>query len=72
MGDEEDLFTNRAPNPAQATFMDFLTSEFLDMAEAIQQLPPSRFRSLAMTNLEQCSMWAKKAAVFTYAVEDES
>jgi hypothetical protein len=67
----EDLFTNRAPNEEQAKMLDVITEEMLSVADLLGQLPPSRFRSLALTNLEQTSMWAKKATVFTYGVETE-
>lgn len=65
----EDLFTNRAPSPPQAVLLDILTQEFLHLAEVIEDnLPASRFRSLALTKLEETSMWAKKATVFTFEV----
>lgn len=63
MGD--DLFSNRKPTDAQGEVLDALTAQFLETAALIETLPESRFRSLAMTKLEECSMWAKKATVFT-------
>lgn len=45
--------------------MDDLTAAFLTVAAVIETLPNSRYRSLALTKLEECSMWAKKATVFT-------
>lgn len=63
--DDMDLFTNRPPTPEQARILDQITEQMLDTAQLIETLPPSRFRSLAMTKLEECSMWAKKATVFT-------
>lgn len=61
-----DLFTNRPPTPDQAEILDDITKAMLVVAEMIEEnLPNSRFRSLALTKLEECSMWAKKAAVFT-------
>jgi hypothetical protein len=68
----EDLFTNRTPNSVQAEMMDLITDEMLGVWDLLEQLPNSRFRSLAMTKLEECSMWAKKATVFTYAVDFEA
>jgi len=64
-----DLFTNRAPNEEQAKMLDVITEEMLGVADLFSQLPDSRFKSLALTKLEECSMWAKKATVFTYATE---
>ena len=66
-----DLFTNRAPNGAQASMLDAITGQMQDTARLIDELPNSRFKSLALTKLEECSMWAKKATVFTFAVETE-
>lgn len=64
-----DLFTNRKPTEEQAPILDDLTRMFLSMAQTIDGLPPSRFKSLAMTKLEECSMWAKKATVFTVGAD---
>lgn len=62
----EDLFTNRPPTQAQAVVLDEITGAMLAVARLLEaELPPSRFKSLALTKLEECSMWAKKAAVFT-------
>lgn len=61
----DDLFTNRPPTPAQADVLDRITEAMLATAAVIDELPSSRFRSLAMTKLEECSMWAKKGCVFT-------
>lgn len=66
MSSTEDLFTNRAPNAAQASKLDEITATMLATASVIETLPNSRFRSLALTKLEECSMWAKKATVFTF------
>jgi len=66
-----DLFTNRPPNGDQAVLLDRITAEMIAVAEVIAMLPDSRFKSLALTKLEECSMWAKKATVFTFAVETE-
>jgi hypothetical protein len=63
-----DLFTNRPPTPEQAEILDSITAIMLETSLVIESLPVSRFRSLAMTKLEECSMWAKKACVFTVGV----
>lgn len=65
----EDLFTNRKPNEVQGEMLDEITRQMLNVSDCLHLLPPSRFRSLALTNLEQTSMWAKKATVFTFGVE---
>jgi hypothetical protein len=65
----EDLFTNRKPNGVQGQMLDEITEAMLHVATVIDQLPNSRFKSLAFTQLEQASMWAKKATVFTYATD---
>ena len=63
---DEDLFTNRPPNPEQAQHLDLITQTMLTAATELDViLPSSRFKSLAFTKLEECSMWAKKAVVFT-------
>lgn len=61
----EDVFTNRAPTPNQAAALDAITEQMIATAETLDNLPSSRYKSLALTKLEECSMWAKKAAVFT-------
>lgn len=40
------------------------TKAFAKLAAKVEQLPVSRERSLAITNLEQALMWANKAIVF--------
>lgn len=66
----EDLFTNRPPTPEQAEVLDMITATMLNASQLLNDaLPNSRFRSLALTKLEECSMWAKKAAVFTVGVD---
>jgi hypothetical protein len=62
----KDLFTNRPPNAHQAEILDQITETMIEAAtELVQLLPDSRFRALALTKIEEASMWAKKAAVFT-------
>lgn len=66
----EDLFTNRSPNETQADALDQLTDQMNSThALLVSLLPDSRERSLAITKLEECSMWAKKGVVFRLAVE---
>lgn len=60
-----DLFTNRPPTEEQADELDRITFAMQNTAIILDHLPPSRFKSLALTKLEECSMWAKKATVFT-------
>lgn len=61
-----DLFTNRPPDEGQAARLDAITAAMLAAESVIVTAVPesSRFRSLAMTKLEECSMWAKKAVMF--------
>jgi len=65
----EDLFTNRPPTIEQAEMLDEITRQMLNVNDCLHLLPPSRFRSLALTKLEETSMWAKKATVFTLGVD---
>jgi hypothetical protein len=69
MEQNEDLFTNRPPTDKQGNVLDRITEAMLECSSVVLELPPSRFRSLAMTKLEECSMWAKKATVFTVGEE---
>jgi hypothetical protein len=65
----EDLFTNRKPNVKQEVMLDKITQQMNETAGLLAVLlKDSRYKSLAFTNLEQCSMWAKKCVLF--AVED--
>lgn len=65
----DELFTNRKPNEAQGEKLDEITAAMQTADAMLDTLPDSRFKSLAKTKLEECSMWAKKATVFTYAVD---
>jgi hypothetical protein len=61
-----ELFTNRPPNEHQAEILDQITQVMIEAGDqVVELLPDSRYRSLAMTKLEEASMWAKKACVFT-------
>lgn len=60
-----DLFTNRKPTEVQAEILDDITRGMLELYDKLDAvLVDGRFKSLAMTKLEECSMWAKKSAVF--------
>lgn len=62
----EDIFTNRTPTPEQAQTLDKITAGMIELDALLARLlPDSRYKSLAFTKLEECSMWAKKAVVFT-------
>lgn len=63
----EDLFTNRKPDEFQARALDFITASMQGVADDLNAVLPvaSRYRSLALTKLEECSMWAKKAVLFS-------
>jgi hypothetical protein len=56
-------FTNHPPQSDDiATKLDDLTTEFVIMAKMLNRnLPEGREKALALTNLEQCSMWSKAA-----------
>jgi hypothetical protein len=61
-----ELFVNRPPTPAQIPALESITEAMVKVAEDIDAiLPESRFKALVFTKLEEASMWAKKAAVFT-------
>lgn len=61
-GEQQDLdnrFTYHAPKGTQAARYESLRGVAKVLAETITQYcPPSRERALALTNLEQASMWA--------------
>ncbi len=62
----DDLFVNRTPTEDQGFRMDAITAGMQALAAVLEEhLPPAnRFKSLAFTKLEECSMWAKKCVVF--------
>tara|TARA_R110000851_G_scaffold325604_1_gene493700 strand:+ start:14163 stop:14375 length:213 start_codon:yes stop_codon:yes gene_type:complete len=51
-------------NPSNNEMVNSIKGAANDLAEAINQLPPSRRRSVALTNLETASMWAVKAVFY--------
>ena len=54
-------------NPSGNEMIDRIKLKANELAEIIGELPPTRRRAVALTNLETASMWAVKAA----AVGDE-
>lgn len=54
-----DTSFNPSGNPAVSEIKEAANA----LAAVIEKLPPSRRRSVALTNLETASMWAVKAAV---------
>ena len=55
----ENAFTYHAPKDGQPEKYQAIRKKAKELAYLIQELvPPSREQSLAMTNLEECSMWA--------------
>lgn len=56
-------FIFHAPGPKAQEEMATLRSQFAALWAGISYLPDSREKSLALTNLQQASMWANLAAV---------
>ena len=55
----ENAFTYHAPKDGQPEKYQAIREKAKELAYLIQELvPPSREQSLAMTKLEECSMWA--------------
>ena len=55
----ENAFTYHAPKDGQPEKYQTIREKAKELAYLIQELvPPSREQSLAMTKLEECSMWA--------------
>lgn len=55
----ENYFTYHAPKDGQPEKYQAIRDKAKELAYLIQELvPPSREQSLAMTKLEECSMWA--------------
>lgn len=55
----ENNFTYHAPKDGQPEKYQAIREKAKELAYLIQDLvPPSREQSLAMTKLEECSMWA--------------
>lgn len=58
-----DPFEYHEPTENQRTAIEAFRQKAKDFREALDCLPPSREKALAVTNLEQTLMWANKAAV---------
>lgn len=68
----KDAFEYVAPTPESVgaiTRVRVACRELRDTLEA--EIPPSRERSVAITNLEQVSMWANKGIVFNQTEPEE-
>jgi hypothetical protein len=62
MADIEHRLTNHAPVGATGVVLDALTAMFIDVGhKLIEALPEGREKSLALTKLEELSMWSKAA-----------
>ena len=61
--------TARGFNPSNNEMVDEIKAKANDLAETIKKMPHSRRRSIALTHLETCSMFAVKANF--YDDEDE-
>lgn len=61
-----EIFTNRPPSPVQAAVLDEITETMIEAHDRLAALlPDSAMKTLMVRKLEEASMWAKKAAVFT-------
>lgn len=55
----ENNFTYHAPQPGQSEKYETIRGKAKELAYLIDEMvPDSREKSLAMTKLEECSMWA--------------
>ena len=54
--------TDRSFNPSGNTNIDAIKAKVIELEEIILKLPAGRRRSVALTALEDASMWAVKAA----------
>jgi hypothetical protein len=57
-------FQYRKATPKQTTEIHKAFAAFAELHKTLLTIPESRERSLAITNLEQSSMWANKAIAF--------
>ena len=65
VGMTQDLFEYHRPSAYQLFVLTQLRKKASELADLVQYLlPPGRCRSLALTKLEEQSMWANKACVF--------
>ena len=71
MRDIRALFTNRQPDDIQADMLDEITEAMIRCTiDVTEILPEGRFKSLALTKLEEASMWAKKAVLFPEGIPE--
>jgi len=63
VADIKHRLTNHPPKDRRvANELDFLTGKFIDLGfTLVDSLPDGREKSLALTKLEECSMWSKAA-----------
>lgn len=57
-------FAYQKPTTAQTAQIEAVRASCRDLHNLILSLPPGRERSLAVTKLEEVSMWANKGIVF--------
>ncbi len=62
--DTKNPFEYQAPTPAHIEKIMEVREQCKALHEVLLTLPPSRERSLAVTKLEETSMWANKCIVF--------
>lgn len=67
----KDPFEYQAPSPAQTEHIKAFRAGCKALAAIIEEhIPSSRERSLAITKLEEASMWGNKAIVFSPEATD--
>jgi hypothetical protein len=64
MGEEKNPFEYQAPTPEQVEKITEVRNSCKALYELLLSLSPSREKSLAITKLEEVSMWANKSIVF--------
>jgi hypothetical protein len=57
-------FDHVMPTPEQHAAMTAIGEAFKPALAALEAMPPSRHRSLALTDLESAMMWAKRGVMF--------
>lgn len=58
-------FEYQQPNPAQIRQIEEVRAKCKELYELLSALENNRHRSVAITKLEEVSMWANKAIVFS-------
>ena len=70
MPDNQDPFVYSRPSEKQLDVLNQLRAKCKDLNDLqMALLPPGRCRALAITKLEEVSMWQNKAAVFELPAE---